>query len=130
MSVPLPRTAARRRWGLARSGSPSARYARPVHSAVYELVGSSSAATGYEYCIDTTDNDACDASWVSVGGATSAIPTGLAEWTIYSWQVRATNTQGNTPADGGQWWNFITTPLLLEDGFDAGDLAAWSGTLP
>ena len=90
----------------------------------------SAAATGYEYCIDTTDNDACDASWVSVGGTTSATPSGLAEWTIYSWQVRATNTQGSTAADGGQWWNFITTPLLLEDGFDAGDLAAWSTAVP
>ncbi len=86
----------------------------------------SPAATGYEYCLDTTDNGACDGTWVSVGTTTSASPTGLAEWTIYSWQVRATNTQGSTLADGGQWWNFITTPLLLEDGFDAGDLDAWS----
>ncbi len=95
------------------------------------LVWSASpAATGYEYCLDTTVNASCDTSWVSVGSATSAAPAGLAEWTIYSWQVRAVNTQGMTQADGGQWWQFITTPLLLEDGFDAGDLSAWSAVTP
>ena len=90
----------------------------------------SPAATGYEYCLDTTDNDACDAAWVGVGTATGASPAGLSESTAYFWQVRAVNTQGTTEADGGQWWSFITTPLLLSDGFDAGDMSAWSSVVP
>lgn len=68
---------------------------------------SSSGATGYEVCIDTTNNNSCDGSWQSVSG-TSATVTGLARRTTYYWQVRAINGFGTTEANGGAWWRFTT----------------------
>jgi len=94
------------------------------------LVWSSSvAATGYEYCVDTTDDDTCDGSWTYVGDVTNVGLTGLTEWATYFWQIRAANTQGTTEADTGDWWWFITTPLLLDNGFEAGDFSGWTGTV-
>jgi len=68
----------------------------------------STGATAYEYCIDTTDNDACDTSWTSVGTNTSANPAGLSDDTDYFWQARASNAGGTTEANGGSWWRFRT----------------------
>ncbi|HQP44104.1 MAG TPA: hypothetical protein PLV66_10545, partial [Thermoanaerobaculales bacterium] len=73
--------------------------------------GSSTDATSYEYCIDTSNNGACNASWISVGGATGAPLSGLSAATSYFWQVRAVNGQGDTEANGGAWWTFTTQPL-------------------
>ncbi|PWB68083.1 MAG: hypothetical protein C3F15_17055, partial [Holophagae bacterium] len=92
--------------------------------------GASTNASSYECCIDTTDNNACDAFWVSVGLVTSTEVTGLTEWTAYYWQVRAVNAQGSTDADAGTWWSFVTTPYLFADGFESGDTSAWSMTIP
>ena len=92
--------------------------------------GASTGATSYQYCIDTVDNDACDASWTTVGLVTSTQVTGLTEWTAYFWQVRAVNGGGSTDADGGSWWWFITTPYLFGDGFESGDTSAWTTTMP
>ena len=90
----------------------------------------SSNATGYEYCVDTVDNSACDSSWTSVGLVTITQVTGLSEWTTYFWQVRAVNGSGSTLANGGSWWWFITTPYLFFDGFESGDTSLWTATLP
>ncbi len=65
-------------------------------------------ADGYEYCLDTTDNDACDTGWVSTGTNLGADLTGLAQNTTYYWQVRASNSIGTTEADNGGWWWFRT----------------------
>jgi len=89
----------------------------------------STGAAGYEYCIDTVDNGACDSSWTAVGNNLNVNPAGLLEWYLYSWQVRAVNGDGSTEADGTVWWNFITTPLLLEAGMDSGTLSDWTGTV-
>ena len=68
--------------------------------------GASSGASSYEYCLDATNNAACDGAWqpaasgVTVGG----LPAGM---TFY-WQVRARNSGGVTLADGGAWWSFAT----------------------
>jgi len=79
----------------------------------------STGATAYEYCIDTTDNDACDTSWTSVGTNTSANPAGLSDDTDYFWQARASNAGGTTEANGGswcrrhhrgQWWKLVAFP--------------------
>lgn len=70
--------------------------------------GSSSGASSYEYCLDTTNNNACDTSWTSVGTATSANASGLANSTTYYWQARAVNATGNTEANAGAWWSFST----------------------
>jgi hypothetical protein len=70
----------------------------------------SAGAASYEYCIDTTDNDACNSSWVSTGGATSVNLSGLDPETTYYWQVRAINPVGTTYANGADtaFWSFTT----------------------
>ena len=72
--------------------------------------GSSSGATSYEYCYDTSGNNACDGSWVPAGLSTSAALGSLALNTTYYWQVRAINTSGTTYADTATWWSFTTLP--------------------
>lgn len=64
-------------------------------------------ATGYEYCIDTFPNDACDTSWQTGGITGTSVTPGLAWMVVYEWQVRATGG-GTTDADGGTWWTFAT----------------------
>jgi hypothetical protein len=71
--------------------------------------GTSSNAASYEYCIDTTNNNACDGSWVSTNAATSASLSGLKLSTTYYWQVHAINAQGTTNADGGSWASFTVS---------------------
>ena len=64
-------------------------------------------AASYEYCIDTTNDNACS-SWVSTGTSTS-VPIGpLAYGTTYYWQVRAMNGFGTTYANGAPtaFWSF------------------------
>ena len=75
--------------------------------------GSSSGAARYEYCLDTVNNNACDASWVSTSTSTSKSLSGLANGTQYFWQVRAVNAGGTTYANGSStaWWSFTTQPL-------------------
>jgi hypothetical protein len=67
--------------------------------------GTSSGATSYEYCVNTSTS--CS-SWTSVGTATSATASGLGTGTTYYWQVRARNAAGTTDANSGSWWSFTT----------------------
>jgi hypothetical protein len=71
--------------------------------------GASSGATSYEYCYDSSDDDACS-TWVSTGTATSALISGLSAGTPYYWQVRANNSFGTTYANGSidAYWRFDT----------------------
>lgn len=73
----------------------------------------SSGAVSYEYCIDAVNDNACNASWISSGAATSKALAGLAHGAHYYWQVRARNATGVTYANGGSaaWWSFTTLPL-------------------
>ncbi|MFH1331347.1 MAG: ExeM/NucH family extracellular endonuclease [Actinomycetota bacterium] len=79
--------------------------------------GAAAEATSYEYCFDTTDDDAC-ATWVSTGAATNAVVGGLSYSTTYYWQVRANNDAGTTHAEGAEtaYWSF-STPTLVEMSF-------------
>lgn len=70
--------------------------------------GAAANATSYEYCVDTTDNSACDGSWINVGTQTIAAPVGLAAGVPYFWQVRARNGTAVIDGDGGLWWRFTT----------------------
>ncbi|GEM_PF-1615567 len=70
--------------------------------------GASSGATGYSYCYDTVNNNACDGSWVNAGTNTSAAISGLTSPTTYYWHVKAANAFGETQSNGGVWWNFTT----------------------
>ena len=80
--------------------------------------GASSDAASYEYCYDTTNDNACS-SWVSTGTDTSANLSGLTAGATYYWQVRANNASGTTYAEGSMtsYWSFSVTTSIL-----------WSGT--
>ena len=69
--------------------------------------GASTGATRYEYCYDTTNDNACT-TWVSTGTTRSATITGLGSLTAYYWQVRAVNANGTTYANTGTYWKFTT----------------------
>jgi hypothetical protein len=71
--------------------------------------GASSGATSYEYCVDTTNDNVCDGSWVNVGNVVSyRLPSQLPRGVTHYWQVRAVNANGTTDANGGTWWQFTT----------------------
>ena len=87
-------------------------------------------ASGYEVCVDTVDNDACDGSWSYVGDVTTAPVTGLAESTPTSGRcARSTATAPPRPtaARGG---GSSRPPELLDDGFESGDTSGWSLSIP
>jgi hypothetical protein len=71
--------------------------------------GTSTGATSYEYCYDTTNDNFCT-GWTSTGTVTSVALSGLSEGTTYYWQVRAKNTGGTTYANGSEtaYWSFTT----------------------
>jgi len=75
--------------------------------------GASSRAETYDYCYDTTDDNACT-GWISSGATTQAVITGLDATTTYYWQVRAANSYGVTYADGTEaaYWAFTTSSGL------------------
>ena len=65
-------------------------------------------ATRYEYCIDTTNDNACGTSWISVGTATSVVLGRLTGLTTYYWHVRAVNSGGITYSNNNTFWRFTT----------------------
>jgi len=71
--------------------------------------GASSNAASYEYCIDTTNNNACDGSWVSTSTAANASLSGLTLGATYYWQAHAINAKGTTDANGGSWFSFTVS---------------------
>ena len=66
----------------------------------------SPSATGYEYCFDTTNDNACNSAWFNNGTSTTANISGLLTATTYYWQVRASNPAGVPLANPGAWWSF------------------------
>jgi FtsP/CotA-like multicopper oxidase with cupredoxin domain len=66
----------------------------------------------YSYCMDTNNDNNCNSSWVSRKKATSVTLKKLKPGTYY-WQVRASNNNGFTYADGGStaWFSFNVPPL-------------------
>jgi hypothetical protein len=83
--------------------------------------GESSGATGYRYCLDTSVNDTCNTSWVTVGTATSVIVSNLEYNKTYQWQVLASNnnpdmTSANEVVTPLGWWTF-TTAIAPPDAF-------------
>jgi subtilisin len=74
---------------------------------------------GYEYCVDTSNNNQCDGSWTSTGTTAGASLTGLTTGRTYYWQARASNSMGTTAADSNTWWSFataaITNPAMAVD---------------
>lgn len=68
----------------------------------------SSGAAGYQVCIDTAINDACDGAWQDVGSATAASVSGLGRSTTYEWQVRALGAVTVEADADGDHWTFTT----------------------
>jgi hypothetical protein len=70
----------------------------------------SPSATSYEYCIDTTNDNACS-KWTSTGTTSQVQLSGLSNSTAYYWQVRAVNAGGSSYASGSAtaFWSFTTT---------------------
>lgn len=67
----------------------------------------------YQYCIDKTDNDKCDANnWVSRASLYSGGPGDIQlEYNkTYYWQVRLRD--GGISADAGDWWSFTTSAYV------------------
>jgi hypothetical protein len=74
-------------------------------------------ATSYEYCIDTSNNNACDTSWTSTGTVKSVSKSGLSLGTTYYWHVRSINADGTTYSNSNTWWSFTTiqpTPTITQ----------------
>jgi Zn-dependent metalloprotease len=71
--------------------------------------GASAGATSYQFCYDTTNDNAC-ANWINNGMATSKALSGLSLKTTYYWHVRALNSGGTTYANGSPtaFWSFRT----------------------
>jgi hypothetical protein len=74
--------------------------------------GASSGATSYEYCYDTSNDNACS-GWVNTSTTTSAAISGLSAGTTYYWHVRANNSFGGTYSNGSgtAFWSFTTGSL-------------------
>ncbi|MEW5830809.1 MAG: clostripain-related cysteine peptidase [Chloroflexota bacterium] len=68
----------------------------------------SSGVSSYEYCYDTSNNSACDGSWVNNGTSTSVPVSGLSLGTTYYWHVRAVNSFGTRYSNANTWWSFTT----------------------
>jgi hypothetical protein len=87
----------------------------PTDAALNQLLSvtlgwaASNGATSYEYCYDTTNDNACS-NWVSNDASTSATLSGLSPATTYYWQVRAIDAGGTTYANGSVtvFWSFTT----------------------
>lgn len=64
----------------------------------------------YEYCLRLTSGTCPETDWVDNGTNTSVDlgPLNLEHEKTYYWQVRAANSTGTTPADGGTWRAFTT----------------------
>ncbi len=73
----------------------------------------SSAATHYEFCIDTSNDNACSA-WTDNGNATSISLSDLDTGETYYWQVKAVNAGGSAFADDGAWWSFTSVPTFSD----------------
>ena len=115
----------------------------PTHAATGQSVNPtltweiSSGATSYEYCYDTTNDNACSTSWVDNGTATSKALSWLWTGTSYYWHVRANNSGGTTYANGDlAFWSFTTgapppAPVLnaiINNDGDGTYIVSWSSS--
>jgi hypothetical protein len=79
----------------------------------------SAGAEEYTYCWDLVDNDICDpygsGGWISAGGNTSVTLGGFSPGDTIFWQVAATNDNGTTYADGGNWHSFTVRNQTFAD---------------
>jgi hypothetical protein len=79
-----------------------------IDTAVTLKWGSGTNADSYEYCIDTSNNNACSGGWINTGADRTVDLTGLTYNETYYWAVRAVNEHGKTYADNKTWFSFTT----------------------
>lgn len=67
----------------------------------------------YQYCIDETNNNSCDSSWITRDSLYSGGPSDftLVSGHTYYWQVRTRDT--DVYANGGAWWSFTVTKTSI-----------------
>jgi len=70
--------------------------------------GAGTKAASYEYCIDRSNNNHCNGSWINTGTDRTVELTGLTYNKTYYWEVRAVNAAGKTYANDKTWWSFTT----------------------
>lgn len=85
-------------------------------------------ATGYQVCVDTINNDACDNGWTSVGMNLSASVSNLSAGTTYYWQLQATVNGSGISADSGTWWGFTVVWGVDPQTIDLSAAAAPNGS--
>ena len=98
--------------------------------------GTSTRATSYQYCLDTTNDGVCGGAWTSTGTNAFVALSGLTGGTTYYWHVRAVNAGGTTYADANTWWSFTTqpgafgkaTPANGATGLSLAPTASWSAS--
>lgn len=83
--------------------------------------GTSSGATSYEYCYDTTNNNTCS-PWASNGTATTKTLNGLTSGSTYYWHIRAVNSEGTTYSNGSSsaFSSFTLSCYTLTKGLNPG----------
>ena len=71
--------------------------------------GASSGATSYEYCYNTSNDNACS-NWINNGASTSVGLSSLDSYHTYYWHVRAINSGGTTYSNASTtaFWSFTT----------------------
>lgn len=72
-----------------------------------------SGLSGYEFCVDSTDNSSCDTGWTDAEGISShTLNTGgYSADTTYYWQVRASDGADLYYADKAVWWSFTLNAI-------------------
>ena len=109
-------------WSFTTATSPPGAFNKsaPVNGAIDLSISptlmwsASTGATSYEYCFDTTNDNACS-SWSSNGASTSKALSGLKPATTYYWHIRAVNEGGTTYSNGAEiaFWSFKTKSRLI-----------------
>lgn len=77
---------------------------------------SSNGATSYDYCYDTTNDNACS-TWIPNSDHNSITLSNLQGGTQYFWHVRANNSYGTTYSNGSDiaFWSFTTQNTAQPD---------------
>jgi hypothetical protein len=82
----------------------------------------------YQYCIDESNNQKCDATWHTRDSLYSGPDFTVVQGHTYYWQVRTRDS--GVEANGGTWWSFTVKSLIAEIGVydDTDNRWIYSGT--
>jgi hypothetical protein len=80
-------------------------------------------ATGYEICIDSTQDNQCDTAWTN---AATPYSRTLVDG-VYNWQVRALTGSGAVAANAGGWWTLTVGGSAGAPGSGPGKVSPTNG---